>query len=78
MGEVTFNGVFFGENCPEASIHGSNCPGVFLEGNFLGKQLYRRKAVFLGSNCPGWDKFPREQLSLSAIIQGICRRENCW
>ena len=53
MGEVTFNGVFFGENCPEASIHGSNCPGVFLEGNFLGKQLYRRKAVFLGSNCPG-------------------------
>ena len=53
MGKVTFKGVFFGENCPEASINGGNCPGVFLEGNFLGKQLYRGKAVFLGSNCPG-------------------------
>ena len=53
MGKVTFKGVFFGENCPEASINGGNCPGVFLEGNFLGKQLYRGKAIFLRSNCPG-------------------------
>ena len=53
MGEVTFKGVFFEENCPEASIHGGNCPGVFLEGNFLRKQLYKGKAIFLGSNCPG-------------------------
>ena len=53
MGEVTFKGVFFRENCPEASIHGGNCPRVFLEGNFLGKQLYRGKAIFLRSNCPG-------------------------
>ena len=53
MGEVTFQGVFFEENCPEAGIHGGNCPGVFLEGNFLRKQLYMGKAIFLGSNCPG-------------------------
>ena len=53
MGEVTFKGVFFEENCPEASIPGGNCPGVFLEGNFLRKQLYRGKAIFIGSNCPG-------------------------
>ena len=53
MGEVTFKGVFFEENCPKASIHGGNCPGVFLEGNFLRKQLYKGKAIFLGSNCPG-------------------------
>ena len=53
MGEVTFKGVFFEENCPEASMHGGNCPGVFLEGNFLRKQLYRGKAIFIGSNCPG-------------------------
>ena len=45
MGEVTFKGVFFEENCPGASIHGGNCPGVFLEGNFLRKQLYRGKAI---------------------------------
>ena len=38
MGEVTFKGVFFEENCPEANIHGGSCPGVFLEGNFLRKQ----------------------------------------
>ena len=54
MAAVTFKGVFFGENCPEASTHGGNCPGVFLEGNFLGKQLFGGgKAIFLGSNCPG-------------------------
>ena len=53
MGEVIFKRVFFDENCPEASIHGGNCPGVFLEGNFFRKQLYRGKAIFLGSTCPG-------------------------
>ena len=52
MGEVTFKGVFFEENCTKAS-HGGNCPGVFLVGNFLRKQLYKGKAIFLGSNCPG-------------------------
>ena len=52
MGKVTFKGVFL-ENCPGASIHGGKCPGVFLEGNFLRKQLYRGKAIFLGSNIPG-------------------------
>ena len=53
MGEVTLKGVFFEENCPEASHHCGNCPGVFLEGNFLRKQLYTGKAIFLGINCPG-------------------------
>ena len=48
-----FKRVFFEENCPEASIHGRNCPGDFLKGNFLRKQLYRGKAIFLESNCPG-------------------------
>ena len=53
MGESTFKGVFFEENFPKASIHGGNFPAVFLEGTFLGKQLYRGKAIFLGSNYPG-------------------------
>ena len=62
MGEVTFKGVFFEENCPEASIHGGNCPGVFLEGNFL--RILRGKQFSSEAIVRGWDKFPREQLSL--------------
>ena len=53
MGEVTFKGVFFEENCPKASIHCGNCPRVFLEGNFLRKQLHKGKAIFFVSNHPG-------------------------
>ena len=60
MGEVTFKGVFFEENCPEASIHGRNCPGDFLEGNFLRKQLYRGKQFSSEAIVRGWDKFSWE------------------
>ena len=80
MGEVTFKGVFFEENCTKASIHGGNCPGVFLEGNFLRKQLYRGKAIpgvgqissgatFFVSNHPGGNH--SADLSEGELLVGV-------
>ena len=53
MGAFTFKGVFFGENCLEASIHSVNCPGVFLRSDCPGVGQIFSGTTFFVSNHPG-------------------------